>query len=300
MASQRMAGFVDPVAVDFYKQLREGGYFPDLLVNVVPKHDIIYISVPKAASTRIRLTLAKVSGRHMRSLAAHRRAKYRGPYGPRSMTVGAFHRLATSPETLRFSFVRNPYARAVSCWADKFRGKRLLRGDVFVNYYLTHRHEVDAALPAGGDRTLSFADFVIFAAAMSKRRCDIHIQTQDDILSMPGIKLDFVGKVESFREDFVRVLDHIAASDAVRREAAIPVNESHCDDWPGYYTDELADLIYRAYECDFDRFGYARSGATTLKSGFAPRPAAAEEFASAGSRFHPVPAIPNRASPATV
>jgi hypothetical protein len=300
IASQSMAGFVDPVAADFYKRLRDGGYLPDLLVNVVPNHGIIYVSVPKAASTRIRLTLARVSGRHMRSLATHRRAKYRGPYGPRSMTVGAFHRLAIDPKTLRFSFVRNPYARVASCWADKFRGKRLVRGDTFVNYYLAHRHEIDAALPAGGDRTLAFADFVVFAAAMAKRRCDIHIQTQDDILSMPGIKLDFVGKVESFREDFARVLDHIGASDTVRREATIPVNESRCDDWPSYYTDELADLIYHAFECDFDRFGYARSCTTTLKYGFNTRILAADEFTSESSSRHPVPAVSNRTSAATV
>jgi hypothetical protein len=259
IASYRVAGMFDPRGMDFYKRLEEGGYIPNLLVNVVPKHKIIYILVPKAASTRIRLTLAKATGQHMRTLDSGRRRKYRGPYGPRSMTVGSFFRLATSRETLRFSFVRNPYARAVSCWADKFCNKPLVGGDVFVEFYLANRREIDSNLPEGADRTLSFFDFVVFAAAMAKRRCDIHIQTQHDILSMPGIKLDFVGKVESFQEDFVRVLDHISASDAVRRDAALPVNESHCDDWRDYYTSELADRIYQAYECDFDHFGYPRS-----------------------------------------
>jgi hypothetical protein len=85
------------------------------------------------------------------------------------------------------------------------------------------------------------------------------MQVQDEILSMPGIELGLIGKVETFDADFVRVLDHLDASDEVRREAAIVLNESHHDDWPAYYTPELADRIYRAYECDFDRFGYARS-----------------------------------------
>jgi hypothetical protein len=259
IASCHIAGMFDPLGMDFYKRLQADGYFPDLLVNVVPKRNIIYVLVPKAASTRIRLTLARATGQHMRSLDPSRRCKYRGPYGPRSMTVGSFFRLATSCETLRFSFVRNPYARAVSCWADKFCNKRLVSGNLFVEFYLANRREIDSKLPEGADRTLSFFDFVIFAAAMAKRRCDIHIQTQHDILSMPGIKLDFVGKVETFQKDFVRVLDHISASDAVRRDAAVPVNESHCDDWQDYYTSELADRIYQAYECDFDYFGYPRS-----------------------------------------
>lgn len=259
IASYRAAGMFDPRAMDFYDQLQAGGYFPDLLVNVLPKHNIIYVLVPKAASTRIRSTLARVSDQHMRSLDPSRRLKYRGPYGPRSMTVSSFFRLATSCKTLRFSFVRNPYARAVSCWADKFCNKPLAGGDLFVEFYLANRREIDSNLPVGADRTLTFSDFVVFAAAMAKRRCDIHIQAQHDILSMPGIKLDFVGKVESFQQDFVRVLDHIGASDAVRRDAAIPVNESHSNDWQNYYTSELANRIYEAYECDFDCFGYPRS-----------------------------------------
>jgi len=259
IATEQTGRVLDPAAADFYQRLRRGGYFPDLLVNVVPSHKVVYVSMPKAASTRIRATLAAVTGHRIRSLDPCRRLKFRGPYGPRSMTVGSFFRLATSPGTLRFSFVRNPYARAVSCWADKFYGKPLAPGDAFVDFYLAHRRDVDTALPAGPGRTLSFRDFVVFASAIARRRRDIHIQAQDDILSMPGIRLDLIGKVESFRQDFIHVLDHLGASDEVRREAIVPLNESHADDWPEYYTTELADRIYGAYECDFDRFGYLRA-----------------------------------------
>jgi hypothetical protein len=175
------------------------------------------------------------------------------------MTKSSFYRLATGADTLRFSFVRNPYARAVSCWADKYRGKPLVPGDPFTDVYLERCREIDAALPAGADRTLSFADFVTFVTAVARLRCDIHFQVQDDILSMPGITLDFVGKVETFARDFGRVLDHVRASDALRRAATPAVNESAHDRWASYYTPELADRIYRAYECDFDRFAYPRA-----------------------------------------
>jgi hypothetical protein len=175
------------------------------------------------------------------------------------MTIDSFFRLATGSDTLRFSFVRNPYARIVSCWADKFAGKPLIGGDVFIDPYLALRSEIDADLPAGADRTLSFPEFAAFAAATARTGHEVHLQTQEDILSLPGIALDMIGKVETFDADFVRVLDYVNASDAIRREAAVALNESHHDDWPSYYTPELADLIYRAYECDFDRFGYARA-----------------------------------------
>jgi hypothetical protein len=157
--------------------------------------------------------------------------------------------------------VRNPYARAVSCWADKFRDKPLAPGDPFIDIYLARRHEIDATLPAGADRTLSFADFITFFAAVTRQRCDIHLQVQDDILSMPGITLDFIGKVETFAQDFDRVLGHVRASAALRRDALAAVNESKHDPWASYYTPALADRLYRACECDFDRFGYPRARA---------------------------------------
>jgi hypothetical protein len=259
IVSESIAEFLNPAAVEFYENLLAGGYEPGQLLYVLPKHKLIYAAVPKAASTRIKRTLARIEGRHSRSIKPSRRSQYRGPYGPRNITIGSFFRLATNPDTLRFSFVRNPYARVVSCWAHKFADKPLVRGDSFIDIYLAIRPEIDANLPAGVDRTLSFAEFVVFAAATAKGRHDIHLQAQDEILSMPGIELGLIGKVETFDADFFRVLDHLDASDEIRREAAIVINESHHEDWPIYYTSELADRIYRAYECDFDRFGYASS-----------------------------------------
>lgn len=259
IASGPLTRVFDPAAAEFYAKFISGGYEPELLVNVLPLHKLLYVALPKAASTRIRQTLARVTGRYIISLKPSRRSRYRGPHGPRSMTKSSFFRLATAADTLRFSFVRNPYARAVSCWADKFRDKPLVPGDPLITAYLAVRRDLAADFPAGADHRLSFPQFVHFAAAAAQRRCDIHVQTQDDILSMPGITLDHVGKVESFADDFARVLDHAGASHVVRREALIPMNESRHDPWSAYYTAELAERIYRAYERDFDRFGYSRA-----------------------------------------
>jgi hypothetical protein len=260
IASKPFAGFLEPSASEFCDRLWAGGYEPDSLINVVPTHKVIYVAVPKAASTQIKEILAQVTGKHSRSLKSSRRQKFRGPYGPRSMTAHSFFRLGTDSQTLRFSFVRNPYSRTVSLWCDKFRGKPLVNGDRFIDKYLASRREIDARLLAGPGQTLPFSDFVTFAAAMAKCRCDKHIQAQGDILSMPGIRLDLVGKLEPFSEDFVRVLDHLGAHQRVRLGAMSSIrNRSERGHWPEYYTDDLADCIYRAYQCDFDRLGYPRA-----------------------------------------
>ena len=146
MGSRFIANWSNPVAVRFYDAASASGFEFDELLRVIPKLRIIYVAVPKAASTRIKQTLAAAIGRRSTSLWQHRRRRFRGPPGPKSMTMTSFHRLATNPATLRFSFVRNPYARVVSCWADKFRGKPLASGDEFIEGYLALRHEIDAEL----------------------------------------------------------------------------------------------------------------------------------------------------------
>jgi Sulfotransferase family len=85
------------------------------------------------------------------------------------------------------------------------------------------------------------------------------LQVQDDILNMPGIDLDLIGKVENLNTDLQHVLDHLGASDEVRREATVALNKSRHEAWRAYYTPELSGRIYRAYEADFDRFRYTQA-----------------------------------------
>ena len=85
---------------------------------------------------------------------------------------------------------------------DKFVNKPLVPGDTFVDIYLATRQGIDARLPAGADRTLSFAEFVDFCRGDRAVASDVTLQAQDDILNIPGLPLDFVGKVEIVRRGF--------------------------------------------------------------------------------------------------
>jgi hypothetical protein len=100
---------------------------------------------------------------------------------------------------------------------------------------------------------------VRFVTATAAERIDPHWVHQVTIIDMPGITLDFIGKVESFADDFGQVLDHVHACPALRRQSVLPFNASDHDSWPTYYTGELANVVYRAYEPDFDRFQYPRT-----------------------------------------
>jgi Sulfotransferase family len=252
-------GIRDPRAQAFYARLIAHGYEPNRHIDVLPDHRLIYVCVPKCASSRIKMTLSTLIGRSPQSpWEAHNR-KRSGLKGPKHVGLSTFWRIAVDPSALRFSFVRNPYDRIVSCWADKFRDKPLIPGQPSIDPYLAWRQKNDGSLPHGADRTLSFSEFVSFATATAGDRIDAHWQLQVDLADMPGIALDVVGKIESFENDFGRVLDHVGADEAVRRRAVLPFNVSYRRAYPDYYTPELAARVYRAYERDFDRFGYARA-----------------------------------------
>lgn len=239
--------------------MRDGGFDPDAHIDVLPRHRLIYLSVPKCASTTIKSALSALQLGAMPTTDSIHVRRYSGLNSPTQIGLSAFHRLATDGVTLRFAFVRNPYARLVSAWADKFQSKPLVPGDSFIDLYLAHRAAIDSTLPYGVEKTLSFSQFVEFAVTTCDRRINAHWQLQDDLLTMPGINLNFIGKVESFRSDFARVMDHVGAEPATQQASGTAFNMSKHRPWPDYYDNALGALVYRAYERDFARFGYSRT-----------------------------------------
>jgi hypothetical protein len=93
-----------------------------------------------------------------------------------------------------------------------------------------------------------------------RRSSDIHWRLQDDFVTVPGLPLDLIGKVEEFQTDFARVLNYTGVTNKARaRYLQLIVNPSRHEPWQEYYTDRLAASVYRAYERDFDKFSYPRT-----------------------------------------
>jgi Sulfotransferase family len=82
---------------------------------------VIYVCVPKCASSCIKTTLSALVGRNLQTPEEAYERRLSGLKAPKHVSLATLWHLATSPSALRFAFVRNPYARLVSCWASKFR-----------------------------------------------------------------------------------------------------------------------------------------------------------------------------------
>lgn len=249
-------GVLDPLAYQYYSNIISAGYDPTKTIDVVPEGRVIYVAVPKAASTSVKMVLSTFLGRKLQSSEAAHIRKLSGLKAPHHVGLSKFHKLVTDASVLRFSFVRNPYARLVSCWADKFKDKALVVGDPFANIYLRWSAEMRPKTARLPGTTLTFPEFVRFACNTAQAGLDTHWQRQSDLTNVPGLALDFVGKTESFRHDFIVVCGHLGL-DGHQAELAATRVSSHMP-WKNYYTSELANTVYRAYEQDFDQFKYRR------------------------------------------
>ncbi len=131
-----------------------------------------------------------------------------------------------------FAFVRNPYARLVSCWRNKVVGTG--------GWTLTDVKD------------LPFADFVGVLEGIDLAQSDRHIRPQTALL--PLDHLTFLGRLERMEADWERLCEHLEIGSTplgrVNESAPPTTYDVHID--PG-----LAERIVRLYSLDFDLFGYS-------------------------------------------
>lgn len=134
-----------------------------------------------------------------------------------------------SSEYFKFAFVRNPWDRLVSNW----------------KMFTTHPKRIKQ-LRAMTDKDLSeFKNFVHFAQVIKNH----HWQPQ--VLYLPE-KLNFVGRIENFDEDFSRLCDLI--DESPRRLEKL--NATKRGQYQEYYTDDLIRVVEKMYDEDISKFGY--------------------------------------------
>ncbi|CAI7920476.1 unnamed protein product, partial [Closterium sp. NIES-54] len=119
-------------------------------------------------------------------------------------------RLVTRPDFFRFTFVRNPFSRALSAYSNKLvvtdtpnnktgPGSREYWNERFFRFV---RPQFE--LLKGEDDLVSFPDFMRLVALMKKNfrwKMDRHVAPQVDVCFMQMIKYDFVGRFENLEED---------------------------------------------------------------------------------------------------
>lgn len=219
------------------------------LTHISRKHQCVFVEVPKAGCSVVKRVLqySEVDGDGFDpSASVHDRST-----SPLAAPLGGEFDLrdvyGDPTPYFRFSFVRNPYTRALSCYLEKIAGEQWLR---------------DLRLPELGfapDAEVSFVDFLRRVAEQDPADMDIHWAPQHFLLSLDKVEYDFLGRFEFFRTHLESVID-VLGLDVPRelvemRTAHVTGAQRRLHD---YYDKEAVELVQRIYREDFRRLGYGR------------------------------------------
>ena len=149
----------------------------------------------------------------------------------------------------KFTFVRNPFTRLVSCYESKYHHDK--------TFYNREGTDFDSYLFGIMKKDKGFENFVRKIVLIPDFLLDRHFCIQSKhITGRNGMLLvDYVGRFENMEQEFGMIAEKYGL-------AALPhFNRTDTDQsrWMDYYTTETAKLVYRKYRVDLERFGYLDS-----------------------------------------
>ncbi|MDM8167648.1 sulfotransferase family 2 domain-containing protein, partial [Roseovarius sp.] len=217
--------------------------------------DTIYTPLPKVANSSIKHLIYRMETFHspekIRDAAIHDIN-----YGPviRPSMLGFDSELLKealfSREFFRFTLVRNPYARALSNYLDRYHSPnstvRKQIGQVATEF----------GLQKVSNEPLGFSDYLFCLKHIPQRRQDIHLLSQVTYGLFDLLDYDFVGSFERIEQDLATVAKRIWDKDNVSLGFQSPSRTNAASKLRSAYSDKQVALINEIYAKDFHTFGY--------------------------------------------
>jgi Sulfotransferase family/Phytanoyl-CoA dioxygenase (PhyH) len=219
--------------------------------TVWPEAEMVYTSIAKVANTSIKTALLETFVPN-----APRRAPHAAhmPY----LTVHPPSRIASQyPNYFHFAFVRDPFDRMVSFYADKILGT--IRGTGWN----------DRLERLGFVRNMPFADAVAVACSHPDDRTDGHIRSQSFLVVDRAGRLlpDLVLRFEHLEADWALLSHLVAVKSGARLAPLIRRRVSQRQSTDVYYDDERRALLVKRYRKDFEVLAYPIAPAADTSAG---------------------------------
>lgn len=154
----------------------------------------------------------------------------------------------------KFTYVRNPFERLVSCYQNKYHtdkkligiDKEILGTDFFDLYFVRVNYLLGYL-----DKDQGFESFAKKIVKVPNECADRHFVSQYFMIyKNDKCLVDFVGKIEELPESFKEIQNKYQLEE-------LPIyNKTDKGNWMDYYTLEIAELVYKYYKKDFEVFGY--------------------------------------------
>ena len=149
--------------------------------------------------------------------------------------------------SFKFTFVRNPYVRAVSMFRDRILKEKF----------------VTTELDNITDDKIGFLRFVEYLEHGGLQK-DSHFKSQTNHLFFKIKDFDFIGKLEAFEKDFNSVIryNNMQISENTKRIINNRQNTRHVTNssthYQKYYDNFIAEKVYNLYKDDFSNFSYSK------------------------------------------
>jgi hypothetical protein len=214
-----------------------------------PDHSAIYVSVPKTGCTTIKMLVAASAGlldsdflTNKSSGRIHTVFRWREQRWT-DLTDDERRLLLFGRIGIRFTSIRNPFERIVSCYLNKIAVENPTLG-------------VARRLRAQGDVTM--LSFLRYIADQPPLRRDVHCRAMTDLCYSGRVTYDDIVRYESFEADLRRIMEKLNVSDlSIPKPAAAQKTNAgaRINDLLGQAE---CDLIRKLYEDDFETFGYSK------------------------------------------
>jgi hypothetical protein len=218
----------------------------DYLCNIGMRRSFLYFETPKVACSSIKRTLQILELAQGEALADDVHEKAASPLKGALSSGLSYHDIFESPRLFRFTFVRNPYCRILSCYLDKIVTDEATRPIHYRDLRISHQSAV------------SFEEFLLGVEHIDDSRRNPHWKSQAGLINDRRVHYHYIGRFEHLRRDLGYALQLIGVEEG---EAAIQEMSPHRTDALARVREffgktEIA-LVQRIYKLDFLRYGYS-------------------------------------------
>lgn len=220
------------------------GYVCGTEICVNDQFKVVYVVNPKVASTSILEMLSGVNREQLQRDGVDI-SEIRKRLKTKPLTSKAQLKNLQDRGYLVFTFVRNPYERAVSFYKNKFVRQEetsFLKPVLF-------------AEKCGFESCKNFTDVLDRVIETPASIGDAHFISQYDVLfgKTNDFQFDFIGKIEAFDQDYALLQERIVGLPKVKKLNATHKAKESVDD---YFLPDQKKRFSEKFKKDFEFFGY--------------------------------------------